>query len=388
MWLHEQAALHGRPGRNYWWVAPIIAQARIAYDRLTRYLPEGTFTTNKTNKTITLANGAVIWFKSGNDPDSLYGEDVYAAVIDEASRVKEDAWIAIRSTLTATQGPVRAIGNVKGRKNWFYLLARRAESGEPNMHYAKLTAFDAVKGGVISLEEVEDAKRVLPEQAFNELYLAIPGDDGSNPFGREAIEAAVADLAPTEPVTWGWDLARKRDWTVGIGLDQERRTCRLRRFQLPWVAQVKTIRKTVGWLPALVDSTGVGDAIVEQLAAEGRDNFRGYVFNYTSRQHLLEHLAYRISAGEVTFPQEVADELDEFEYVFTPGGRVKWAVPEGMHDDRAMSLALAVKHHGEGRPNLRFLDDDEGLDDEDESGGWDHAAPRGTPDDDDDDVWR
>ena len=42
--------------------------------------------------------------------------------------MKEDAWIAIQSTLTATRVPVRIIGNVKGKKNWFYLLARRALS--------------------------------------------------------------------------------------------------------------------------------------------------------------------------------------------------------------------------------------------------------------------
>ena len=38
-------------------------------------------------------------------------------MIDEASRMKEDAWTAIQSTLTATRGPVRIIGNVKGEKN-------------------------------------------------------------------------------------------------------------------------------------------------------------------------------------------------------------------------------------------------------------------------------
>lgn len=366
-WLHEQAALGGRPGRNYWWIAPIIGQARIAYERLQRFLPDGSFTTNRTNKTITLANGAVIWFKSAHDADSLYGEDVYAAVVDEASRVKEEAWIALRSTLTATRGPVRCIGNVKGRKNWFYELARRAESGERGMHYAKLTAYDAVRGGVIDADEVADAKRVLPEQAFRELYLAEPGDDGSNPFGREAIEACTRPVVDTEPVCWGWDLARSQDWTVGLALDRERRTCRLRRFQFPWIAQVNTIRKSTGWTPALVDSTGVGDAILPQLSAD-RGNFEGFKFSTNSRQQLLEGLAVRISACEVQFPQEVADELDEFEYVYSPGGRVSYRAPEGMHDDRVMALGLAVKHHGRGRPNVRFLDDD--GDDE----GWDEAG--------------
>ncbi|MGH8323239.1 MAG: terminase large subunit domain-containing protein, partial [Steroidobacteraceae bacterium] len=193
IWLFEQAIGAGHPGRNYWWVAPIYAQAKVAFRRLKDYLParyEGGFwKPNESELTIMLANKSTIWFKGADKPDSLYGEDVYAAVIDEATRCKEEAWHALRSTLTATRGPVRIIGNVKGRRNWAYKLARLAEAGEPNMHYAKLTAYDAVDGGVLELAEVEDAKRVLPENVFNELYLGIPSDDGGNPFGVKAIAA-------------------------------------------------------------------------------------------------------------------------------------------------------------------------------------------------------
>jgi hypothetical protein len=48
--------------------------------------------------------------KSGEKPDGLYGEDVFAAVIDEASRMREEAWHALRSTLTATRGMRISIG--------------------------------------------------------------------------------------------------------------------------------------------------------------------------------------------------------------------------------------------------------------------------------------
>jgi hypothetical protein len=78
----------------------------------------------------------MVAFKSAEKPDNLYGDDVYAVVIDEASRVRQESWHAVRSTLTATRGPVRIIGNIKGRKNWFYDLARKAEAGEEGMHYA------------------------------------------------------------------------------------------------------------------------------------------------------------------------------------------------------------------------------------------------------------
>jgi hypothetical protein len=36
--------------------------------------------------------------QSADNPDTLYGEDVHAAVIDEASRMKEDSFYAVRST--------------------------------------------------------------------------------------------------------------------------------------------------------------------------------------------------------------------------------------------------------------------------------------------------
>jgi len=51
---------------------------------------------------------------------------------------------------------VRIIGNVKGRKNWAYKLARKAESGEPGMSYQKITAYDVIDAGILSEDEIED----------------------------------------------------------------------------------------------------------------------------------------------------------------------------------------------------------------------------------------
>lgn len=148
----------------------------MSYRRMKRGLPRGLYKANDGEQRLTLPNGATIWFKSGEKPDNLYGEDVYAAVIDEASRVREESWWALRSTLTATGGPVRIIGNVKGRANWFYKLARRAEQGEPGMHHAVITAQDAVSAGILPQEEIDAARRDLPQHVYRELYMAEPSD--------------------------------------------------------------------------------------------------------------------------------------------------------------------------------------------------------------------
>jgi hypothetical protein len=350
VWIAE-LAMQGRPGWNYWWVAPIYSQARIAFRRLKRALPRQLYRANESELTITLANQAVIWFKGAENPDSLYGEDVYGAVIDESTRVREASWIAVRSTLTATKGPLRIIGNVKGRKNWAYKMARRAESGAPNMVYTKITAYDAVEAGILDLAEVEDARAQLPESAFRELYLAEPSDDEGNPFGGSAaINACITPLSDLPPAAWGWDLAKSQDWTVGIALDEHGDVCRLLRFQKPWNDTITTIDQETGYTQALVDSTGVGDPVLEALQARRHGVYEGFKFTAQSKQQLMEGLAIGIQQRAIGFPEGViSSELSDFEYVYTRTG-VKYKAPEGLFDDAVMALGLAW--HKLGHPTF------------------------------------
>src|SRR6185312_5304781 len=97
-------------------------------------------------------------------------------------------------------------------------LARVAErqqtlGQEPREYgYHKIIADDAVTAGVLDAKEIEDAREQLPEQAFRELYLAEPSDDGGNPFGLKEIEACKKPkgwLSGKPAKWWGWDFAKK-----------------------------------------------------------------------------------------------------------------------------------------------------------------------------------
>ena len=344
VWLVERA-LAGGAGQNFWWVAPIYQQAGIAFRRLKRWLADSglardAWSVREADQAIGFANGTLIWFKGADKPDGLYGEDVFAAVIDEASRCKEDAWHAVRSTLTATRGPAKIIGNVRGRKNWAYQMARRAQSGAPGMAYFKLTAHDAVAGGVLSAAEVEDARATLPEHVFRELYLAEASDDGGNPFGVTAIRECVGPLSDRPPVAVGIDLAKSQDWTVACGLDAAGAVCMLERWQGDWGQTRRRLLDLIGSTPALVDSTGVGDPIVEDLVRE-RPNVEGFKFSATSKQQIMEGLAAAIQRREVTFPAGwLVNELEAFEYEYRAGG-VRYSAPAGLTDDGVCALALA-----------------------------------------------
>lgn len=334
-----------RAGQNYWWVAPVADQARIAFSRVKAGLSAGSFTSRESpTPSITLLTNTVLSFKSADNPDSLYGEDVYGAIIDEASRAKEEAWHAVRSTLTATRGPCVMIGNVKGKRNWFYEFCRRVEAGqEPNGQFRRITWRDAVEAGVLDLAEIDDARRNLPENVFKELYEAVAGNDSANPFGEDHIYACVRKrLSKKPPVAFGVDLAKKQDWLVVMGLDEDGQVCVFQRWQkVPWPESIRRIHEIIGEdIPALVDSTGIGDPILEELQID-HGNFYGYNFTPLSKQKLMEGLAVSIQSHEMGFPDgQIKTELLAFEFVNTRTG-VRYEAAEGWNDDCVCALALA-----------------------------------------------
>jgi hypothetical protein len=378
-WLFEQS-IAMQEGHNAWWVAPVFRQAEIGFRRMCRYLPRG-YIRGKPNQSklrITLINGVNIWFLSGERPEDLYGEDVYAAVLDEASRMREAAWISVRTTLSFTEGPVRMIGNVKGRNNWFYRLCRIAEDGGPNaagMAYHRITWEDAVEAGVLKRAEIElsraDFSRLGKMGLWNQLYNAVAIADDENPFGLDAIRACLIEgetmqVRPSGDSTWqhpdelwpraaGVDLAGRgaqnqnpaseggeRDFTAIVKLDRDGVATHVERFRDSHQETQERLLRIIGPTMSLIDSTGAGDQQVEAMQRRVGPRVEGYIFTQRSRQDLLEGLALAIGEQRVAFPDgPLRDELDAFEYRFTGGG-VRFEVADG-HDDLAMALALAVK---------------------------------------------
>lgn len=342
IWCIERA-LQLKSGQHGWWVAPVYAQAEMAYHRVkNQFKPRDILKFNETKLTITFPNGGILQFKSAEKPDNLYGEDVYFAVFDEFTRAKEQAWFALRSTLSATNGKCKFIGNAKGKRNWGYQMGVKARNGEPGYKYFKITAWDAVAAGFITHDEVLQAMRDLPEEVFKELYLAEPSEDGSNPFGLKEIRTVVKPISTLPAVSYGVDLAKYSDFTVIVGLDKNGDVCYFDRFQKDWESTELEIIKVVGKTPAHVDSTGVGDPIVERMSKKCPQMAGvNYATGVRTKQQLMESLRSAITGKEISILAGVMqDEMEGFEYEYS-NGRVKFSAPSGSHDDCVNALALA-----------------------------------------------
>lgn len=340
-WLFEQSSTPPKPGANYWWVAPVFGQAEIAFNRIRRFLGHSSdFRINLSKMLIETPVESLLHYRSAENPDSLYGEDVFAAVLDEFTRMKEAAWFAMRSTLTATKGKCKFIGNSKGRKNWGYRLGLKARSGEPGYEFFRITAYDAVAEGILELAEVEQAKRDLPELAFKELYLAEDLDDQANPFGIQHIKNCIKQLSTRPARAYGVDLAKSTDWTVVVGLDDQKQICFFDRWQSDWSQTKRRLIDIIKYTPTAIDSTGVGDPIVEDIQRQC-SQVEGYHFSQNSKQQLMEGLSSSIQKSEISVLDGVMkDELESFEFEYTKMG-VRYSAPSGVHDDTVCALALA-----------------------------------------------
>jgi len=342
--LAQDPAFHGDP---VGWFAPTYKYLMEPWREITRRIKTLISSVNKTEQRVDLITGGSIDFWSLDDPDSGRGRKYKRIIVDEASLVRDlqRVWTeSLRPTLSDLGGDGWFLGTPRGRK-YFQTLFAKGEQGDKGWASWCMGTAD---NPYINMGEVDEARAEYEKSGllhiFEQEYLGIPADDGGNPFGIKAIRECVIDrISESPPVAFGVDLAKSQDWTVVCGLDAEGRVCSLDRFQIDWGQTRQRVLSQVNGWKTLVDSTGVGDPIVEDFQRI-RANISGFKFTSTSKQQLMEGLASSIQRNEVRFPEGwLTNEVESFEYEYRPGGHVRYQAPSGLHDDGVCALALAVK---------------------------------------------
>ncbi len=337
-----------KPGSLCFWVAPVLRQSTIAFDLVRRAMPKGALAgINKQDRRVSLVNGSVIEFRSGVIPENLRGFGIDFLVVDEAAFLPGELWEEVlRPTLSDRQGRALFVGTPKGR-NWFFHLFTRA-TDTPQANWESFT-FPTDNNPYIKPEEIDDARRSLPQAVFAQEYLGQFIDDGAGVFSgiNDIIRGRLTDPLPDKHYAAGLDIGRHRDYTVLTIVDSSGSVVYFDRFfKTTWTVMkqrvtsaVKRYNRAVVW----VDSTGVGDPILEDLMRMGAA-CRGYRFTNESKAALVENLILLIDEKRITIPpiQELIDELMIFEARNLPGGGVSYGAPAGYHDDSVISLALAA----------------------------------------------
>lgn len=332
---------NGLMGKNVAYITPTYKLAKTFFEKLTQVVP---FENNKSDLIMNFPNGGSVEFFTGERLNNLRGRKFHFVVIDEASFIPnlEDGWLnSIRPTLTDYKGKALFVSTPKG-KNYFYSLFMN------NSNEWESFKFSTYDNPYIDKNEIDDARRQLPEAVFEQEYMANPMENAANPFGSQQINNCVKPLSTLPPSYYGIDLAKSFDYSVIIGLDKNGAVSYFNRFQKDWKQTRETILSIDRSKPVYIDSTGVGDAITEDLQKHF-NSMTGFKYTAHSKQQLMELLASKIHSQEIAFPEgEIKNELEIFEYQYTSTG-VRYNAPSGYHDDCVNALALAIKCKNENK---------------------------------------
>ena len=169
------------------YVSPTMGQSRqIIWDLLLDLGREVIQNSHVNNLDITLINGARIYVRGADRPDTLRGVSLTYAVLDEVADIKPEAWEqVIRASLSDKRGRALFIGTPKGR-NWFYDTFKLGESeDDPDW---KSWHFTTADNPLIDQAEIESAKKTLSTFAFKQEYMASFTNAGSDIFKEEWIK--------------------------------------------------------------------------------------------------------------------------------------------------------------------------------------------------------
>lgn len=349
-----RAMLRTEPGVCYY-ILPTYKQAKqVMWDTLVgEHIPREVYEKkNDSELAIYYKNGVIQRFVGAEDPDKLRGTNPFDVVFDEYPEMKEMIWTAIfQPVLRENKGTATFIGTPKG-KNHFWKLLQLAKDNTAEWFSLVLGVQDT---HIFSDEELEEIRRNTPQALYAQEY-ECEFLEGAGQFFRRIhnnLYDTSRELPEQGDFQLGVDLAKYQDWTVitpfslnhFIAYPQERFN------QVDWnlqKARIEAAARRFGDALVWPDATGVGDPIVEDLKSRGLriggENGEGFKFTEQSRANLLNNLALLLEQDKIRIPDDegLITELESFRYELTDKGKIKVTVPEGMHDDRVMSLALSV----------------------------------------------
>lgn len=344
-------------GGRAWWVAPSYKMAAVGWrmvSRLGNQIP--TATIRQVDRQVILPGGGSVQVRSADDPNSLRGEGLDFAVMDECAYMAEAAWVeALRPALSDRLGKALFISTPKGR-NWFWRLFVRGQDDLQNE--IRSWAFPTSDNPFVAKTEIEAARKSLPDRIFRQEYLAEFMEDAGGVFRRVA-EAATAtwqdEPIPGHSYAIGVDWARTNDATVFAVLDiTDRCICYVDRmtntdYNLQRT-RLKALNERFGAAEIVAEYNSMGGPQVEALQQDGLP-VRSFTTTNQSKQTIIDALALAFEQGSIRIVPDntLVAELQAFEMTRTPSGALRYAAPDGMHDDTVMATALAWDHIGGGR---------------------------------------
>jgi len=351
------------------WVAPVFSTIKLTFNFIINKLIESGAIKNfsRGDQTIEFINGSVIYFKSSTMYDNIRGGSYDYAFIDEFCFIPPEAWQeAIRPTLNV-RGKKAIIASTPKGKDLFYQLAKSGEDpDEPLYTYDYMNYID---NPYYNLNEVEDARKTLPNKVFLQEYEGQFLDDGGSVFENIKELATIKnweDPKPGRRYFAGLDLGKQVDYTVLTIMDDIGNVVYIYREKLTsWSLMTEKIISILKRYNAYltIEINAMGDPIYEMIKKQ-YSRVEPFSTTQSSKETLIESLIMAFNDMEIYIPTKelfppLHNELELYTFDYNKKTRtIKYGAPVGHHDDTVMSLGFCLhskKNFKTGQTKIRII---------------------------------
>jgi len=330
-------------------IAPIYSQARKLMEDLYEAIKDSGIVeaTNFSNHEIKLKTGSKIYFRSSEREDGLRGYTFDYLFLDEAAYQTEDAWKRAIQPTALVHGKKCVLFSTPRGKDWFHDMFQMGK--DPNYPTHGSVRMEQYDNPYINREEVEAAKRALPDAIFRAEYLGEFLEGESQVFQNFNANAFEMYPRPQGKCYIGVDLAQTGDYTVAVVMDATGAVVEIYRDNhKEWDdMSTKIIQLAQRYNATLmVETNSMGSVVLEGIRKRYQDA-HGFNTSNQSKRDIVESLILGFNDGSVKIPSaelypELHRELEVFEMSYNPQTRsVKYAARPPFHDDIVIALCIA-----------------------------------------------
>lgn len=339
------------PNKEIGYITPSLKLAKKFFNDLTGIIPESLLVkSNASDLILQSITGSTLYFYSAEQGNRIRGVTFDYLVLDEAAFYKEDTganhiWYSILQPTIKVKGKkIVMVSTPNGQSGFWYDLIQKALKGQKGYAYIKRTIYDDSM-----CTDIEEIKNSTPDLMFRQEFLC-EFIAGANSFftGYHNCYDDTMTFNWNQPLWAGidWSSTGKDETIVTFinGLNQ------IIQYNIEGdldskYRQIASILNKYSLKGVYAEDNSIGSVMINELKKQMKQKnvLKPFTTTNDSKTEIVTELALSLEKEELTYNDLQLDrQLGAFGYSVSKTKKLTFE-GKGEHDDRVMSLALALK---------------------------------------------
>ena len=342
------------PNKEIGYLTPTLKLSKKFFNDLTSVIPESLLVkSNASDLVIQSITGSTLYFYSAEQGNRIRGNTFDYLILDEAAFYKEDQganhiWYSILQPTIKVKGKkIIMVSTPNGCHGFWYDLIQKAINGAKGYSFIKRTIYDDSM-----CQDIEEIRSSTPDLMWRQEYL-VEFIAGANTFftGYHNCYDDTMSFNWNQPLWAGIDWSSTgKDETILTFINKDGQIVQMniqgdldsKYKQLATIINAHSSHSLKG---IYAEDNSIGSVMINELKKllTQKNILKSFNTTNDSKTEIVTELALAFEKEELTYNDLQLDrQLGAFGYSLTKSKKLSFE-GRGEHDDRVMSLALALK---------------------------------------------